>query len=247
MTAPPLVPAPSLADLSGAWSRTLLITGNGRRDTTSAVTWLQAGPLYVDLRQPTARLPVQPLDTLDVDALLLLAEQEGFAGALTQQEHAWVWGRTVDLQPASGEIDAGFLRLDGDVLVEEGRDDPYVEHWRRDPAPASPAAGARLRDDEGRDAVLVRVGGRLGWARGSAEPLPPARTLAELVRGAPDLGSARRLLDAEVAVGAVQPDGGVVLERSSRPGRSGARLDLSRWQVVDVVGDPSALPLERTP
>lgn len=245
--APPLTPSPSLAELSGAWSRSLLVTGNGRRDTTSLVTWLQAGPFYVDLRQPTARLPVQPLASLDVDALLLLAEQAGFAGVLTQQERAWVWGRTVDLQPASGRVDAGFLRLDGDLLVEDGRDDPYLEHWRRDASPTSPVAGAHLRDDRGRDAVVVRVGHRVGWARGHAEPLPPARTLAELVREAPDLVSARRLFDAEVALGAAAPDGRVVLQRSSLPGRTGARLDLSSWQVVDIVGDASALPLERTP
>ena len=71
--------------LTGHWQRSLLATADGRRDTTTRVSWLQAGRLYVDLRLPVPA-PETPgvscLRDLDRTQARALAQAEGFAGRL---------------------------------------------------------------------------------------------------------------------------------------------------------------------
>jgi hypothetical protein len=133
--------APVMQDCAGLWRRTLLIEADGSRDTGTDVRWLQGITAYVDSR--------------------------GFAGVLTQRsvlgENVFEWRRDFDLQPPGDSPDAGFMRWEGDNLVEQGVHADYVEHWVRDVGPCEPRwAGWLTAGDE--HALLLRVGSRFGWA-----------------------------------------------------------------------------------
>ena len=143
-----------LTGLSGSWSRSLIERADGSRDTTTVVTWLQAGSSYVDLRQPAAGTT---------------GAQEGFAGTTTLGGDVCTWTRDIDLTPPPDLPDVATLALEGDVLVERGVHEAYTEHWHRDSQPG-PELALTLRDVEtGGRALLVRNGPRFGWAR-AADP-----------------------------------------------------------------------------
>lgn len=254
-TAPPL-PCAALAEVAGAWQRTLLVRADGSRDARTRVDWLQADSLYVDLRRPASgRSKRAPLGELDRHDLLAMSDQEGFAGQLREDAGGFEWQREVDLQPDNGRTDAGSLTWDGAVLTEHGRDEPYVEHWHRRPGLRRPCAGLRLsHTGDGRPAVLVRVGAHVGWACGRARPLPAGRTLRELVTEATDLAAARALFDCEVSVGRAEAPGISTVTRSSLPGRVRSTLEIrwlpgdrvrtsavDVWDVLTLDGDPSPL------
>jgi isopenicillin N synthase-like dioxygenase len=234
--------------LTGAWSRSLLVRADGARDTSTVVTWLQAGSSYVDLRQP-ADLPALS-EPLDRAALLTLAQQEGFAGTTTLEGATCTWTREVDLAPQASP-DVATLRLEDGVLVEEGTHTPYVEQWHRASEPG-PYLALALRDrTTGEAAVLVRTGAHFGWARGRREPLPAGR-LVDLVAAAASDAEARALLDVEVSLGTVSA-GQWLVERSSLPGcvgrdvrprRDGTTVttgDGRSWDVLRTEGDPALL------
>jgi isopenicillin N synthase-like dioxygenase len=239
--------------LTGCWSRSLLVRADGSRDTTTQVTWLQAGSAYVDLRQPAdlPQLAGRPLAELDRSSLQALAIQEAFAGTTSQDGPVCTWTRDIDLSPLQGSADVGTVRLDGDVLVEEGVHEPYVEHWHLT-EPVAPYVAVMLRDPAtGEPALLLRTGNRFGWARGRRAPLATG-TLGALVASAATDDDARALLDVEVSLGRVGCDGWPV-ERSSLPDRVGqdVRLVLEGdtattgdgrvWAVEQVDGDRALL------
>ncbi|MFS0895864.1 hypothetical protein [Mycolicibacterium litorale] len=135
-------------DCTGLWRRTLLVEADGSRDDGTDVVWLQGISAYVDSR--------------------------GFAGVLTQRGEVFEWRRDFDVQPPGEFPDVGSVQWDGDTLVERGVHADYVEHWVRDggpvgpcwavwlarvPSPATPSAADR-------HGLLLRVGGRFGWACG---------------------------------------------------------------------------------
>jgi hypothetical protein len=206
----------------------------------------------VDLRQP-ADSPdldgIRCLRDLGPPQLAWLATQEGFAGRLRHDGVAFEWDRAVDLQPPSHLPDVGRLRFDDGKLVEDGRDQPYVEHWRLTGHPARPTAGGWLREcATGQTAVLVRVGDRFGYARGRSEILPVGATLAELVQGARSSTRRQQLVNCEVSIGTVRTRHWVV-DRSSLPYRRGHVLDpvlcdADRITTRDVT--PAGEPMVRT-
>ena len=159
-TVRPLLDGPSvpLGELPGVWSRTLYVRGDGTVDDRTCVTWVQAGRSYVDLRRPSgmpAMTGATCLRALTAEQVRWLALQEGFAGYLSADENGACWERLVDFQPASPP-DLGRLAWRGDVLLEEGIDDPYIEHWQR-VVRASGLLGLRLVDPvDGTTAVLAR-------------------------------------------------------------------------------------------
>ncbi len=127
-----------MADCAGLWRRTLLIEADGTRDAKPGVLWLQGLSAYVDSR--------------------------GFAGTLAQHGDVFEWHRAVDVQPPGPFPDAGEMRWEGDVLVEVGVHEDYVEHWVRDPDGAGPTGALFLSGPDGASALLVRAGGVFGWA-----------------------------------------------------------------------------------
>lgn len=218
--------SPVLAELTGAWHRSLLVEGDGSRDATSTVTWLQGPTRYADLRQAADRPHPQgsrSLGDLSFGQLLDLARQEGFAGRLHHADGAFHWNRAVDFAPTSVP-DAGVLTWRGPMLMETGLHAPYTEHWLPGAGAGLPCAAVELADpDSGAIALLVRTRTWFGYARSRPEPLPAHAPLAELVAGAGDLGRARQILDCEVSLGRVVGHRWT-LHRSTLPHRVGRTL-----------------------
>ena len=220
---------PALADLHGAWHRTLVREADGSTDDASAI-WLQGPPLFADLRQPPGLAGLvggsHPKD-LDRPQLLALCGQKAFAGTLVQDGDAFSWVRRIDLHPPAPLPDAGTLRWDGAVLVEEGLHEAYLEHWELiEGSPDGGPAGALLDDPlEGRTAVLVRVGTWFGYARDRSVPLrTPLAPLVEQVLGCGRRAEAAALLDCEVSIGRVRADRWEIV-RSTLPHRVGVQLE----------------------
>lgn len=232
---------PTIASLKGLWQRSLLAWPDGRQDTTTAVYWLQGPGLYADLRQPAGRpdfAGIPGLDGTDRARLAWLAGQEGFAGELGFTDGFFEWRRDLDFQPATAFADAGRLWFEGDVLMEEGRDLPYVEHWHRHPAPAQPCAAARLVETGGsRRGFLVRCGDLFLHARDRAVAVTGFADLGAAVAAADDSG-ARALLDFNLSFGTISAAGWIV-SSSSLPFLEGTSLaparapdGLTTWDIA---------------
>jgi len=129
---------PLLTECAGLWRRTLLIEVDGTRDTEPGVLWLQGPTAYVDSR--------------------------GFAGTLHQDADVFEWHREFDATTPGPHPDAGVMHWEGEILVETGVHEHYVEHWVRDSGEAGPTGALRLSAADGASALLVRVGARFGWA-----------------------------------------------------------------------------------
>lgn len=129
---------PLLTECAGLWRRTLLIDTDGTRDTAPGVLWLQGPTAYVDSR--------------------------GFAGTLHQEADVFEWHREFDATTPGPHPDAGVMHWEGDILVETGVHEHYIEHWVRDTAEAGPTGALRLRGPASASALLVRVGAMFGWA-----------------------------------------------------------------------------------
>ena len=261
LAAPQSLSEPSLETMPGLWRRSLLAWPDGRRDTTSFVNWLQGPGLYLDLRQPEGRPDFtgqNSLSALTPETMMWLAAQEGFAGELVEEDGWFEWRRDIDFQPKAIYSDIGRLWIEGDVMVEEGKDIPYIEHWHREPIGSMPLWAARLEDREtGQKGAIARMGSLFMIARERYCDVPEGLTLAECVAGAPDMARAQEFLDCEISQGAVTSTGWFV-QRSSLPFREGKSLaparmgDLfemqdqdragkpftRRWEITDLRGEP---------
>ncbi len=217
----------TVESLAGEWRRSLLAWPDGTRDTTSIVTWLQAHPHFADLRQPPG-MPdfshARGLDDLTAEDCRWLAAQQGFAGFFRRLDDGFEWVRLVDFCPPGPVKDIGRLYWDGDILVEEGRDAPYLEHWHRDASRAVTPAGSLLLEapETAAPGILLRVGAGFMYARARPAPLPQSDGLAALVASA-DLPAARRLLDCEISYGMIV-GGAWRITRSTLPFRVGDDL-----------------------
>lgn len=255
----------SLSDLPGLWRRSLISWPDGRRDTTSRVDWLQGPSLYADLRQPEGRPDfsgTRCLRDLDPVQIAWLARQEGFAGHLVCRDEAFEWQRLIDFQPAAPLADAGSLRMDGNVMIEEGCLQPYIEHWHATPTGPGPKSAWLLRDEaQGAEAVLVLVGQCFLFARGRSSPLPAGPSLAALTAEARTREAAQDLLDCEISLGWLR-EGAWCVDRSTFPWQEGRAwtatfrpgcLSLADqdargaaferlWSILAVEGDGSAPP-----
>jgi hypothetical protein len=237
-------------DLGGLWRRSLLAFPDGRRDSSTHVSWLQAGVYYGDLRQP-ADMPdfsyAAGLDDLSEADCATLARQQGFAGIFQRIGDCFEWVRLLDFQPPGPYADIGRLHWDGDVLVEEGRDVAYLEHWHRDAMPMPPVAALALR--AGADAApgfLLRVGEDFLYARGRAAALPPGGDLAECIAAAAGVAAMRRLLDCEISVGRIAGSAWRIA-RSSLPFRVNNDVAPRLKGDVATVADrfPDGTPMRR--
>ena len=238
-----------LGQLGGLWRRSLIRLADGSEDRTTEVHWLQGPTRYADLRQPVGRPSFAGITCLAAcgpDHLAWMARQEGFAGTLVQAGDFFEWEREIDFQPPSSMPDAGRLWLEAGMMIEEGRDSPYIEHWHHDLAGAPSATLSLVEEATGVAGALVVVGGTFMFARARLAALPQGARLADRLADAPEATAAQDLLDCEIALGAVD-DGRFIIERSTLPYREGASLvparDGSLLTTADI--DPSGAPLTR--
>ncbi len=219
-------------DTLGLWERSLIAWPDGRSDTTTFVAWLQGPSLFADLRQPINPPSfdgVSCLADLEAHHLDWLAQQEGFAGRFMCAGDAFEWRRIIDFQCPSETADAGFLAFSDGVLVERGRDIPYIEHWHQTSPRILPHFAIRMQDENGFLGFLVRVGDIFMYARNRSVVLPTAGSLAKLIKGAsPQEG--RALVDCEISLGRVR-DGSWLIGRSTLPFR--AKTDLAPKPSID--------------
>lgn len=237
--APPLLPLPPAAPdwLAGLWRREALVFPDGRADRTTQVHWGQTRSLYVDLRIPADRPAVRgrrSFADFSHAELLQLTDQKGFAGHLVMAGDLCTWIRYIDYRPSTGRPDSGRLRLDGDILYEEG--DPgsvlasaYHETYRRerraDRRSVALRAVASNAGSGTRDAVLVLIDDRFLFARGRAAALPPAESLRDLVLAAGDDRTAiHGYLDCEVSLGGTEANAAWRILSSTIPFREGRAL-----------------------
>lgn len=211
--------------LQGLWRRSLIAWPDGRADTTTSVDWLQGPTFYVDLRQaPRPAIAAGCLRELTRADVERLARQEGFAGILREHADCFEWTRLIDYQPRALYSDRGTLVDHGGVMIEEGLEIAYTEHWHRAGGAPPPCAGLRMRDRaSGIQAILVRSGDLFMIARDRARPLSDLPHLTDNVEAAASLEDAQDLVDCELSFGQVSPDGWIIA-RSSLPWRVGADL-----------------------
>jgi len=144
--------------LVGVWRRRLIAFPDGREDRTTTVFWLQTRSTFADIRLPQESLVLQklPRSALPAEALLVLARQDGFAGHTTLDGDLCTWHRWISYRPPGPTADAGRLRLEAGLLIEEGVHAVYREDWERlDDGTEGAMAFASIG---GPSRLLVRVG-----------------------------------------------------------------------------------------
>ncbi len=220
MSAPGIRPVTGIAEITGFWRRSLIRWPDGATDTTTTVRWLQTPSLFVDLRQPANRPSFEGVNCLrDLSRAQVnwMARQEGFAGEVLWDGRHIEWQRQFDIQPKSAFPDVGELWFDGDVMLEKGRDVPYLEHWHRADNAPHPCAGIALREaTTGQAGMLVRAGNLFMYARARLHGLPPRSDLRQLILAARTNGDIQDLVDCEISFGSVDA-GGWRIEHSSLP------------------------------
>ncbi len=231
-----------ISDTFGLWERSLIAWPDGRRDTTTYAGWLQGPALFADLRQPVGAPSfdeVACLNDLGPAHFGWLARR-GCCRPLRP-------GRVCVRMASDGRFPehqrrqrrAGFLVFDDEVLVETGRDVPYIEHWHRT---------TRCRPVRGSLAGARRPSGLLSPRRCHLHVRPRPRRaaavqgLAGRCRQQQPSDKARALLDCEISQGRIESDAWII-ERSSLPYRTGQDLavlfsaDRTSVAVADQASD----------
>jgi hypothetical protein len=249
---------PAVPDwLVGLWQRESLRFADGTTDRTTRVFWGQTSSLYVDIRVPADR-PIgkdrKSLGEFTLCELRLMAEQKGFAGHITLNDGRCSWIRYMDYRPSTGRTDEGRLRLDGDILYEEG--DPaavlgksYQEIYRRKSRAEDLCVALRRRAATSpeskraneRDAILILLDNWFLYALARQLELPPAETLGELVDQANgDREKIHGYLDCEYSLGQIRGlDRSWQVQLSTLPHREGAAL----FDLGHADGDDTTLVL----
>lgn len=227
-----MLPVP--ARYRGLWRRTLLQAGS-LRDTASTVYWLQTEHWHADIRIPAGRPSFDGVTSLAQCSQvqrLFLARQQGFHGLTEVDTGARPdicrWHRLADFQPPASSPDAGALRPDGELLVETGLHDDYLEHWER--LSGSDRDTMVLAHDPSNGTLLLRAGGwamrvvprRACWPDGL-----PAGTSLEAVMAAGD-AQATALLDFEISLVKIT-DIGCTVQHSTLPWLEGSVMLLPNF------------------
>ncbi len=126
-----------LADIQGHWVRRW-IKAPGFEDHTTLVHWMQAGPVYADVRVPLVRPLVsgQPaLSHVPPQGLLTLLQGEGFAGRVTLKDSQCTWHRHINWHGKPDTLDMGHIAFDDESrMIETGVHADYTELWQQLPS-----------------------------------------------------------------------------------------------------------------
>ncbi|MEM1046250.1 MAG: hypothetical protein AAGL24_08870 [Pseudomonadota bacterium] len=222
-----------LDDLQGVWHRVWL-SAPGHHDSTTRVSWVQAGTRHVDLRLPE-RVPdiagARALKDLDAATLRLLAAFEGFAGTTVLDDDVCTWQREINYQGAPQGPDVGKLEHTPDGLLETGLLANYSELWRL--GDAGPALAHRFVLDD-QIVVLASSGKTFGLGRARPDAMREPTSFPRQVESALEAGDQSalgHLFDQEFCFGELQ-DGAGMIRHSTNPLRVGDRAfecsDLTR-------------------
>jgi len=116
--------------LVGTWRR-LSIEENGEKDATTQVYWLQTNRCFGDIRIPAERPTVDPLRKMTAQQAAIMNQQDGFVGITQLENDVCHWHHAIDYRSAEAQADTGRLYWEGDILVEVGPNESYVEKWQR--------------------------------------------------------------------------------------------------------------------
>ena len=152
----------------GLWRRTLLVSGDGRRDEDTRVFWMQTACLHIDVRVPAGRSSYAGaggLDELTRDELAGLGEQMGFAGITAVESGAGMtaesctWHRQIDYSVPSEAKDIGAMRFETpNIVLEDGIEAVYHERWEREADSAGIVWALRLSPQQAYAAGLMSSG-----------------------------------------------------------------------------------------
>jgi hypothetical protein len=242
----------TIAELTGLWTRSLMAWPDGRRDTETDVGWLQGMSAYADIRQPPGIAGqfahARCLHDLSMADCEKLATQQAFAGVFLAHAESFEWVRVIDFQPRRASGDAGLLYWRDNILVEEGLQADYIEHWHRDPElPVRPCAALTLKGTEhGGWGSVLRVGNMFAYAR-DRQVAATQDSLAACIAGAADLNAAHALVDFEISIGTIAADTWRIT-RSTLPFRVNAvfahRMGNARFSMADLAPGGAAITRE---
>lgn len=210
----------------------MLTTGDGHRDTSTVVIWLQTKKLFADLRIPCPppAATCTCLEDCNSQQLQDLAAQQGFAGKTEVVGDICTWNRELDYQPKSGPPDVGKMQFHTDDYLTE--DDPsgknaYHEVWHRDEGSSTEVWSFRLQaaDQSGRQGYLLGSGNFFFFAADRCMTLPPKGDLQSQLQSAA-VQKQHRMLEMELSFGTVKDSKspGWLILHSTLPGRTGQTL-----------------------
>lgn len=157
----------------GLWRRTGIWRSNGTSDLSTQVWWFQSASFHIDLRIPIDRPSMDSraqLAQLTPAQLARFSAQSGFAGRTVVAGGRCEWRPEIAFPALSAELDAGWMRFDGeDAVHETGIDNSYEEDWVRMASP--PMRGVRLEatGSAGASSIAYLIIGErwMAWACGS--------------------------------------------------------------------------------
>lgn len=211
--------APTPPPWAGCWTRRLLRVPGEADDTSTAVTWLQAGQQFVDLRQPAGRPSFSGAGSLrdcTTAQLHWLSRQQAFAGRLEVYGAVYRWQREIEFGVPMAGVDAGHMqRVDG-LWHETGIFAEYLEHWALTPWQGGPCVSRKfllVGDGQPPRAGLLCVVGA-DWMLAIDGALPAHHRHGVALTAA---------LDGEFSLGRIHA-GAARIERSTLPWREGLTL-----------------------
>lgn len=153
----------------GLWRRTGIWRSNGTSDLSTQVWWFQSASFHIDLRIPIDRPSMDSraqLAALTPAQLARFSAQTGFAGKTVVAGERCEWRPEIAFPALSAELDAGWMRFDGDDAVHEtGIDNSYEEDWVR--MASGPMRGLRLEATSSSAVAYLIIGERwMAWAFG---------------------------------------------------------------------------------
>lgn len=127
----------STQDIQGHWVRDWIKAPTPDHpefeDTTTRVHWMQAGDVFADVRVPLDRPDLsgaECLADLSAEALLALAQAEGFAGHVTLAGDQCTWHREINWHGPPQAPDVGAISFDAQGrMIEAGVLAEYTELW----------------------------------------------------------------------------------------------------------------------